>query len=169
MSQDTGADSSSTPAMRLKAAHIRYGVNRQGTAIRMQYERLVAAMDIDPEVDVHEVLKVHMRAVADLDFLITSVRRLMRVAQQAKSFGFDSKKELKLAIKVFDSRWQPHLVGIRNILEHVDGPGSPVVPVRGGGVIAFAYPGGQVDAGKLYIASMKLCEAICHAIEPFEY
>jgi hypothetical protein len=161
MSQDTDP-------VRLKAAQIRYSVNWQGIAIKMQYERLRANMHVDPEASVGEVLSSHMRAVVDLDFLITSVRRLLRVAEQTRRFGLDPKKELKSAIQIFNSRWGRHLVDIRNTLEHVDGPGTPFVPSRGGGAISFAYPGGQLDAGKLYDAAIELHKAICRAIEPFE-
>jgi hypothetical protein len=160
---------STSPAMlRQRAGHIRYNANWQGTAITMQYERLAASMHIDPESLITEALKSHMRAVADLDFLITSVRRLLRVAEQARSMRLDPKKELKLAIRIFNSRWQPQLVNIRNALEHIDGPGMRFFPILGGGAIAFVYPGGQVDAGKLYIAAMKLHKAICGVIEPLE-
>jgi hypothetical protein len=168
MSQDAGASSSSDPAIRPKVAQIRYGANWQGTAIKTQYERLAAGIYINPGDNVQEVLSAHMRAVVDLDFLITSVRRLLRVAEQARNFGLDPKKELKLAIKIFNSHWGTSLVAVRNALEHIDGPGTPFFPVSGGGMTAFVYPGGQVDAGKLYRAAMNLHKAICRVIEPLE-
>jgi hypothetical protein len=168
MSRDIEAASEPNHARRVKAGRIRYGANWQGTAIKMQYERLAANMQVDPDAPVADSLISHMQAVTDLDFLITSIRRLLRVAEQARSFGLDPKKELKLAIKVFDSRWRPHLVDIRNTLEHVDKPGTPFVPCRGGGKVAFAYPGGEVDASKLYSAAMELHKAISRTVEPFE-
>lgn len=109
-----------------------------------------------------------MRAVADLDFLVTSVRRLLRVADQTRSFGLDPRRELRREIKIFNSRWRPCLVDIRNALENVDEPGTYFVPFRGGGTIAFAYPGGQIDAGKLCISAIKLHNSICQIIGPFE-
>ena len=160
---------STDPAvLRQRAGHIRYNATRQGTAITMQYERLAANMHINPEDLAAEAWTSHMRAVADLDFLVTSVRRLLRVAEQTRSFRLDPKNELKVNIKIFNSRWRPHLVKIRNALEHIDEPAMYFVPIRGGGAIAFAYPGGEVDARKLYISAAKLHKAICSVIEPFE-
>jgi hypothetical protein len=132
MSHDAEAASSPVLTMSRRAGQIRYHLNWQGTAIKVQYDRLAANMYVDPEDSVLESMNSHMRAVVDLDFLVTSVRRLLRVAEQARSFGLDPKRELKLAIKVFNSRWLPYLVDIRNTLEHVDGPGTPFGPSRGG-------------------------------------
>jgi hypothetical protein len=166
MSEDTEEDD---PAiLRRNAGQIRYSVNWQGTAIKVQYERLAVNMHINPEIPVIESARAHYQAIADLDFLITSIRRLLRVAEQARSYHLDPNKELKLAIKIFNSRWHPSLVNIRNALEHVDKPGTPFFPARGGDTMAFVYPGGQIDAGKLYTAAMNLHQAICKAIEPFE-
>lgn len=166
MSEDTKEDHPTT--LRRNAGQIRYSVNWQGTAIRMQYERLAASMHIDTETPLIELARAHYKAISDLDFLITSVRRLLRVAEQARSYNLDPNKELKLAVKIFNSRWHPSLVTIRNALEHVDKPGTPFFPARGGDTMAFVYPGGQIDASKLYTAAMNLHQAICKAIEPFE-
>ena len=125
-------------------------------------------MQVDPEQPVLDSLRLHMQALVDLDFLVTSIRRLLRVAEQARRFGIDPDRKLKIAIKIFNSRYQSHLVDIRNSLEHVDSPGLPFVPFRGGGKIAFSYPGGEVDASDLYDAAMDLYKAICRAIERFE-
>lgn len=167
MNGDAEAGSSLASTMNLRAGQIRYSLNWQGTAIKVQYERLAANMHVDPEDSVLESMNSHMRAVVDLDFLITSVRRLLCVAEQARDFGLDPKRKLKLAIKIFNLRWLPYLVDIRNTLEHIDGSGTPFAPSRGG-TISFAHPNGQVDAGKLYIAARELHKAISRAIEPFE-
>jgi hypothetical protein len=168
MTSDPKASNEPDLALRLRAGHIRYGANWQGTAIKTQYKRLASNMQVDPEQPVLESLRLHMQALVDLDFLITSIRRLLRVAEQARRLGLDQDRKLKLAIRIFNSRWQPYLVDIRNTLEHVDQPGFPFVPFRGGGKVAFSVPGGEIDATKLYDAAMELYKAICRAIAPFE-
>ena len=168
MTSDLGAPNELDPALRLRAGQVRYGANWQGTAIKMQYERLATNMQVDPEQPVLDSLRLHMQALVDLDFLITSIRRLLRVAEQARRLGLDRDRRLKLAIKVFSSHWQPYFVDIRNTLEHVDKPGLPIGPFRGGGKVAFSCPGGEVDATELYNAAMGLHRAICQVIEPFE-
>jgi hypothetical protein len=155
MSRDAEAAYDPGHARRVKVGQIRYGLNWQATAIKMQYERLAANTQVDPEAPVADSLMSHMQAVVDLDFLITAIRRLLRVAEQARSFKLDPKNELKLAIKIFDSHWRPYLVNISNSLEHGDNPGTPFVPFRGGGKIAFLHPGGELDASKLYYAAMQ--------------
>jgi hypothetical protein len=168
MSHDFEAGRTPAPAMKLRAGQIRYSLNWQGTAIRVQYERLAENMNVNPEESVLVSMNAHMRAIIDLDFLITSVRRLLRVAEQARRFGLDPGGELKLAIRIFKARWLPHLVDIRNTLEHVDGHGIPFVPVSGGDAISFAHPNGQIDASKLYIDAKELHKEISRTIEHFE-
>jgi hypothetical protein len=130
----------------------------------MQYERLVAHLNLPFE----DRVWAHMRAVADLDFLVISVHRLLHVAERARTFGCDTDGELKQAIKLFRSQWLPQLIEVRNALEHLDQGAAGIVPVQGGSTMSFAWRGGQVDVHKLFKAADKLCKTICGIIEPLE-
>lgn len=56
MNRGTERSGSPSVALRLKAGQIRYGVNWQGNAIKMQYERLAANAQVNPEATVAETL-----------------------------------------------------------------------------------------------------------------
>jgi hypothetical protein len=150
--------------LRQRVAQIRYDVNWQGTAIRMQYERLVAHLDLSLE----DRWRAHMRAVVDLDLLVISVNRLLNVAERTRRFGCDSNGQLKRATKIFRSQWDSQLTDVRNALEHLDQGGAGIIPVEGGGTLLFVWRGGQVDAHKLFNAADNLCRVICRVIEPLE-
>lgn len=150
--------------LRQRAAQIRYDINWQGTAARMQYERLVTHMSRSLE----DRLMAHMSGVVDLDFLVISVNRLLHVAERARDFGCDNDGKLKVAIKLFISRWLPQLRDIRNALEHLDQGGAGIVPVQGDDTMLFAWPGGQIDVHKLFKAADELIKAVCRTIEPLE-
>jgi hypothetical protein len=115
-------------------------------------------------------MREHMRGVVDLDFFVTAVRRLLRVAEQAKRSGCDSKGILKRAIKIFMSRWS-HVIDVRDSLEHVDEPGLPFVPMQSSapdGGWSFLTPGNRIDVPLLYEDAQKLCKVILEAIKPFD-
>jgi hypothetical protein len=153
-----------------RAAQIRYGVNWQWTAVKMQYERLMARKPMQPDDLVEVALPEHMRGVVDMDLFVTAVRRLLRVAEQARRSGCDSNADLKVPIKIFNSRWG-HVVDVRNTLEHVDGPGVPIVPMQSSNPDSrwlFLTPGNHLSVQHLFEDSAKLYAAICKAIEPYE-
>jgi hypothetical protein len=161
--QHTVASVSDIP-LRTRVAQIRYDVNWQGTAVRMQYERLVAHLDLP----LGEGSIAHLRGVVDLDFLVISVYRLLHVAERAKTFSCDIDGKLKLAIKVFRSRWDEELKDVRNALEHLDHGGAHIIPFRSGSTISFLWRGGKIDVHEIFTDADKLCAAICRAIEPLE-
>lgn len=150
--------------LRQRAAQIRYDINWQGTAVRMQYGRLVAHMNLPLEGRV----LAHLCGVADLDFLVISVHRVFHVAKRARAFGCDADGQLKLAIKVFSSQWLPQLVEVRNALEHLDQESVGLFPVQGGDTMSFAWRGGQMDVHGLFKAADELIKTICRVIEPLE-
>lgn len=162
-SQDAARTLAEVPLSR-RAAQIRYDINWQGTAVRMQYERLVAHMGLSPEERVSALL----HAVVDLDFLVISVHRLLHVAKRARAFGCGTDAELKTAINLFSSRWLPQLRDVRNALEHLDHGSIGIVPVQGGGTISFIWRDGQLDVHELFKAADKLIKTICLAIQPLE-
>src|SRR5204863_7738602 len=63
-----------------RAAAVRYGLGWQWTAVKMQYERLMARNMSAPGDLVVEALRDYMRGVIDMDFFVTAVRRFLRVA-----------------------------------------------------------------------------------------
>jgi hypothetical protein len=130
----------------------------------MQYDRLVAHMNLPLE----DRVLAHLRGVADLDFLVISVHRLLHVAERARAFGCDADGKLKLAIKVFSSQWLPQLVEVRNALEHLDQGGVGLFPIQGGDTMSFSWRGGQMDVHELFKAADELIKAICRVIEPLE-
>jgi hypothetical protein len=149
--------------LRQRVAQIRYDVNWQGTAVRMQYERLVAHLNLSLE----DMAYAHLRGIVDMDFLVIAVRRLLRVAERARDIGCDVNGELKQAIKIFTSQWG-QVIDVRNALEHIDHGRAGIVPVQGGGTLLFAWRGEQVDVHKLFRAADNLCKTICRVIEPQE-
>jgi hypothetical protein len=133
----------------------------------MQYERLIERSRLFPERRFAE----HMRMVADMDFLVTSVRRLLRTAEFARQIPSDYQPQLKLALKVFDSRWG-NLKAVRNALEHCDLAEMFPVPAvgipasgNGDGEFTFMWPGGNLDLGKLYEDSRSIARAIVSIVE----
>jgi len=153
-----------------RAAQIRYGVNWQWTAVKMQYERLMARRPMQPGDLVEAALPEHMRGVVDMDFLVTAVRRLLRVAEQARRSGCDTNADLKVPIRIFNSRWS-HVVDVRNTLEHVDCPGVPIVPMQSSdpdGRWLLLTPGNHLSVQDLFEDAAKLCKVICKVIEPYE-
>jgi hypothetical protein len=153
-----------------RAAQVRYGVNWQWTAVKMQHERLMSRPMASPGDPVEQALNEYMRGVIDMDFFVTAVRRLLRVADQAKRSGCDTNGELKKAIKSFMSRWG-RVVHTRNSLEHFDQSGTPLVPTQSSGPDGgwkFIVPGGHIDMQELFEDAQKLCRAIVKVIEPFD-
>ena len=153
-----------------RAAQIRYGVNWQWTAIKIQYERLMARKPMQPGDQVGEAALEHMRGVVDMDFLVTAVRRLLRVAEQARRSGCDTNADLRLPMRLFSSRWS-HVIDVRNTLEHVDSSGLPIVPMQSSspdGRWLFLTPGSNLNVQDLFEDTVKLCRAIYRVIEPYE-
>jgi hypothetical protein len=143
-----------------RVAQIRYDVTWQGTAIRMQYERLVAHLELPLE----DQFRAHMRAVVDLDFLVIVARRLLKVAERARRLGIDSSRDLKQAVRAIEPQ-SAQVIAVRNALEHLDQGGTGIVPFQGGGSVSFAWSGGQIDVHELYRAADDLGKAICRVIE----
>lgn len=124
-----------------RIAQIRYEVNWQSTAVRMQYERLAAHLQLPQE----EQLAAHMRAVVDMDFMITAVRRLLRVAERARRIGVDGSGELRQAVRAIAPQ-SAQVVRVRNALEHLDQPGGGH-HARSGRRLDIARVGWRPDRG----------------------
>jgi hypothetical protein len=134
----------------------------------MQYEHLMARRS--PELMLNE----HMKIVADMDFLVIMVRRFLRTAEQAAQIPSDCQSQLRLAIKVFRSRWG-NLTDVRNALEHSDTAAMLPVPAisfpvleDSGGQFVFMWPGGNLDLGSLFEDTQSILKAILKTIEPLE-
>jgi hypothetical protein len=112
----------------------------------------------------------HMRGIVDLDFFVLSVRRLLRVAEQAKRSGCDTNADLRGPIKKFHEKWD-NIIDLRNALEHIDGSGIPVVPVQSSdpdGRWLFLTPGNQVNAQHLFEDAAELCKIIRNIVNVSE-
>ena len=136
----------------------------------MQYERLMARSRLSTELMFYE----HMKVVADMDFLVIILRRFLRTAEQARQIPSDYQSQLRLAIKVFYSRWG-NLTDIRNALEHSDTTTMFPVPAvsfpmheDSDGQFVFMWPGGNLDLGKLFDNAQSILKAILGVIEPLE-
>jgi hypothetical protein len=132
----------------------------------------MAYSEIGGESLVEDTLRDQMYARADMDFLITAVRRLLRAAEHAKNSGCDINGELALPIRVFQSRWS-QVTGVRDSLEHFDEWERRqlegwVLPMRGGGNVAFLWRGGNVDARELFKSAEKLYRVVCDVIASLE-
>ncbi len=141
-------DSSPGSPLWQRAAAVRYGVNWQWTAVKMQYERLMTRSMALPDDLAEQALREYTRGVIDMDFFVTAVGRFLRVADQAKRSGCDANGELKIAVKIFMSRWS-HVIAARNSLEHFDQPGNALVPMQSSdsdGRWKFLTPGGPWPA-----------------------
>ena len=90
-------DSSPGSPLWQRAAAVRYGVNWQRTAVKMQYERLMTRSMALPDDLAEQALREYTRGVIDMDFFVTAVGRFLRVADQAKRSGCDANGELKIS------------------------------------------------------------------------
>lgn len=158
-------------------SQVRFHLNWQWPAIRMQYERLAERARQPQE----RMLAEHMQTVGDMDFLVTAVRRLLRTAAAAEkihSKEIDPKyhAQLKLAVKVFDSQWGDRLKEIRDALEHVQSvsPGFPVPMVsipaagKGDGEFILMGPHGNLNLAKVYEDARSIAKAVANIVEPAE-
>jgi hypothetical protein len=155
------------PSAANRVSEVRFHINWQWTAIRMQYDRLLERSRQPPEL----MLMEHMQVVADMDFLVTSVRRLLRTATLARQIPSAHQQQLKLALRLFNSRWG-NLKVVRDALEHSDTAATFPVPAvgipssgNGDGEFTFMWPGGNLNLGKLYEDARSIAQAIISIIE----
>jgi hypothetical protein len=153
-----------------RVSEARFNINWQWTAIKMQYDRLMERSGKSMELRLHE----HMNIVADMDFLVIVLQRFLRTAEQARQIPSDDQANLKLAIRIFHSRWGT-LTDIRNALEHSDSTAMFPVPAiafpthkDGDGQFIFMWPSGNLDLGKLFDDALSIRRAIAGVIEPLE-
>jgi hypothetical protein len=146
-----------------RVAQVRYDLTWQGTAVRIQYDRLAAYLELPPEQRIVD----HMSAVVDLDFLIMAVRRLLKVAQRARRLGVDGSGELRQAVRDIGPQ-SGQVIMVRNALEHFEEGRMGILPVAGGGSMSFVWPGGQMDMHELFRAAEGLRKAILRVIEKAE-
>lgn len=130
----------------------------------MQYNRLIDR----GKLPMNERFGQHLQMIADMDFMVIMVRRLLRTAEQAMQIPSDSHKQLKTALRIFHSRWK-NLTEIRNALEHPDSAQMmyPSVAVSENEFI-FMWPGGNVDLAKIYDHARAIKDAILAVIVPLE-
>lgn len=144
-----------------RVAWIRFHLDWQGQALLLEYNRLHSETD---SLD-------SFAQLADMDFLIIVVRRILRVAQKAKGSMLDTNKLLKPILTAFENRWQRILIDLRDELEHVDQPKASrlFVPVRStAGDLTFLLPSGSIDLRDLFADTDKLCRVIAEVIRPYE-
>jgi hypothetical protein len=132
----------------------------------------MAIPEVREESLVEDALRGHVHGIADMDFFVTAIRRLLRAAELTRSSGCDAKGELRLAIKLFNSQWN-HVIRVRDALEHFDewerrAAEGGIIPVSGGGNFIFMWADGPVNAQQLFESAEKLYKAICKVIEPLE-
>jgi hypothetical protein len=135
----------------------------------MQYERL-ASNAISQDDTVGALAHKHMAGIVDLDFLVMSVYRLLRVAERAKGSGCDGNGILKPLIKDFNARW-PRIVDARNALEHFEDPRPEraFIPMSStNGEWRFEMEGASIDGRELFKSAENLAKAINKVIEPYE-
>jgi len=153
-----------------RADAIRYETDWQWAAAKLQYDRLMSYSEVSAEVLLEDLARQQLHARADMDFLITAVRRLLRAAEHARDSGCDANGTLALPIRRFRSRWA-HALKARDALEHFDEwerrrAEGPILPVRGGGDVVLLWPGGNVSAGQLFRSAEELFKAVSDLIEP---
>jgi hypothetical protein len=149
------------------ANSIRFNLNWQWTAIKLQHDRLTDS-SISPNDTVEVSMRNHMNGIVDMDFLVIAVRRLLRVAEQAKKSGCDVNKKVKPAIKEFETHWG-HIIGARNSLEHVGGHGTFLLPMSSSsGDWQFGMPGNSIKMHELFRDAQILARVISKVIEPYE-
>jgi hypothetical protein len=110
-----------------------------------------------------------MTGVVDMDFFVIAVRRLLRVAHDAKRSGCDRSGILKPLIKDFEAQWK-QIVEARNYLEHVDdhNVSTYIVPMSStNGDRRFGMPANSIDMRSLFIDAERLAEAINAVIAPY--
>ena len=155
-----------TLPIQTRVAAIRYHLNWQGVALRLQYGRLKA----QPLSLTNFVGFETMSGVVDMDFLVVVVRRIMRMVHQAKRSGLDTEGCLKPVVEDFERRWS-HVVDARDTLEHIDQPRADrsLVPVRSSkGESIFLMPGKTIDLDQLFTDAEELCRAVGRVIRPYE-
>jgi hypothetical protein len=128
--------------------------------------------EVSTEALLGDMARQQLHARADMDFLITAVRRLLRAAEHARDSGCDANGTLALPIRSFRSRWA-HALKVRDALEHFDErerrrAEGPILPMRGGGDVVFLGPSGNVSAGQLIRSAEELHETVSAAIRPIE-
>jgi hypothetical protein len=156
-------------ALHQAATNIRFNLNWQWTAVKLQHERLAANV-LSPDDLVEESMRKHLNGMVDMDFLVVSVHRLLLVAKQAKSSGCDTSGTLKPVIKDFESRWG-HIISARNALIHIDDkrPKTALLPISStNGDWQFGMPGNSIDMHELFKDAHTLAKAIAKVIEPYE-
>lgn len=153
-----------------RISQVRFNLNWQWPAISMQYERLMERSRLPMERLAFE----HMRTVADMDFLVTAVRRLLRTAGLARQIPSTHQEQLDRALRIFHSKWG-NLTAVRNALEHSDTTGDFPVPAigiptsgQGDGEFTFMWSGGNIDLGKLYANAQSVAQAIAAVLESAE-
>jgi hypothetical protein len=94
------------------------------------------------------------------------VRRFLRTAEQARQIPSDNQQQLKLALRVFRSRWG-NLTVVRDALEHSDTAAMLPVPAIGlpenedhAAQFVFMWPGGNLDVVKLFADACSILQAI---------
>lgn len=153
-----------------RVLNVRFHLNWQWPAIKMQYERLIQRSNLPPERRLYE----HMLMVADMDFFVIMVRRFLRTAEQARQIPSEYQIDVKRAIGVFNSRWK-NIIRVRDALEHFDKAGMFPVPAgayptsgQGDAEFTFLWPGGNLEISKLYEDARSILQAILRVIEPIE-
>jgi hypothetical protein len=136
----------------------------------MQFERLEKRAKTPRD----QIPFEHMLIVADMDFLVTMVRRFLRTAEKARQIPSGNQENLKTAIAIFNSHWN-NLTDIRDALEHFDGNKPFPVPAITYSTsddknisIEFMCPNGNLNAYKLFKDARSILEAILDVIGPLE-
>jgi hypothetical protein len=151
------------------AASIRFNLNWQWTAIKLQYDRLVNNVMVPNDL-IEVSMRKHMNGVVDMDFFVIAVHRLIVVAEQAKNSGCDLNKELKPAIKDFKSRWG-NIAAARNALEHIDDqrPERALLPTSSSsGDWQLGMPGNSLKVHEIFRDAQILARTVSKVIEPYE-
>lgn len=156
--------------MAARIAQVQFHLNWQWPGITMQYKRLMDRSKQPMELRFTQPMEL----VADMDFLATEVRRLLRTAELARQIPSDHQEPLRLALCSFKSKWWPSLKAIRDAMEHLDTSGDFPVPAIAfpasgdGGTFTFMGRYGNLDLGKMYEDARSLARAIARVIEPLE-
>jgi len=151
------------PSVASRVANVRFHIEWQWPAIKMQYERLMERASLPPE----QMFSQHMQMVADMDFLAIMARRFLRTSALARKIPSEHQPQLKQAVREFNQRWR-NLTEIRNALGHFDQKALFPVPMHGGDQFVFMWPGGNIDLAKLFEDAREILRAILNIIEPLE-
>jgi hypothetical protein len=152
-----------------RALVVRNRADERFVAIEQQHERVRAHCATVQEMTLTGISSRQLAAgIADVDFLVTGARRMLRVGELFRRCRFPT-AVLRQPLRDFEGVVQP-TIAIRDVMEHLD---EVTVEGRGGigygfgaDRLAITYNGVTVDTFEVYQASVTVHRAIRAVVDP---